>query len=172
MNTTSMLCSLRSAITCSPDRLFPLLESIAVNSIIGHPSLVSNLFAPVKFAVTFGSQPTGSCPAFQAMATSTKNSGSVWTIATIDNARPWLIEYCDASAAQAIIMAAAITEAKVKRARISVREEKDVDEAENIRTKATPTTKVIVRTAKFLRTLLSCRDLPIRIRTVAALFLH
>ena len=81
------------------------------------------------------------------MAPSTKNSGSVWTIATIANARPWLIEYCDASAAQAIIMAAAITEAKVKRARISVREEKDVDEAANIRTKATPTTQVIVRPA-------------------------
>ena len=147
MNTTSMLCSLRSAITCSPDRLFPLLESIAVKRIRGHPSPVSSLFAPVKFAVTLGSQPTGSCPAFQAMAPSTKNSGSVWTIATTANARPWLIEYCDASAAQAIIMAAAITEAKVKRARISVREEKDVDEAANIRTKATPTTQVIVRPA-------------------------
>jgi len=44
-------------------------------------------------------------------------------------------------------MAAAITEAKVKRARISVREEKDVDEAANIRTKATPTTQVTARPA-------------------------
>src|SRR5437899_7931021 len=122
MNTTSMLCSLRIAITCSPDRLLPLLESIAVKSIRGHHRPVSNLLAPVKFAVTLGSQPTGSFPAFQAMAPSTKNSGSVWTIATTANARPWLIEYCDASAAQAINIAAAITEAKVKKARINVRE--------------------------------------------------
>src|SRR5438034_9660688 len=98
MNTTSMLCSLRSAITCSPDRLFPLLESIAVNSIRGHPSHVSNLFAPVKFAVTLGSQPTGSCPAFQAMAPSTQNSGSVWPFVKIANARPWLTEDGDAPA--------------------------------------------------------------------------
>src|SRR5256885_12799539 len=90
---------------------------------------------------------TGLCPASQPMAAPRKSWGSGWWLQRTANARPWLIEYCDASAAQAIIMAAAITEAKVKRARISVREEKDVDEAANIRTKATPTTQVIVRPA-------------------------
>jgi len=44
-------------------------------------------------------------------------------------------------------MAAAITEAKVKKARISVREEKDVDEASKNRTKPTPMMQVIVRLA-------------------------
>ena len=55
-------------------------------------------------------------PAFHVIAPSTKNSGRVCTIATIANARPWLIENWEASAAQAIIIAAETTATNVKSA--------------------------------------------------------
>ena len=48
-----------------------------VKKMSGQPKPVSNLFAPVKFAMTFGSHCTGSIPAFQAIVPSTKYSGIV-----------------------------------------------------------------------------------------------
>ena len=104
----------------------------------GHPRPVSNLFAPVKFAVTLGSHTGGFCPAFQAIAPSTKNSGRVCTMATIASASPWLMENWEASAAQAIIIAAATTEPNVNKANTTVREENEVDEASSKSTTATP----------------------------------
>src|SRR6266571_9332323 len=93
---------------------------ITVNSIRGQPSPVSNRLAPVKLAITFGTQISGSLPAFQAMVPSTKYSGMVWTIATIARASPLLMENSEASAAQAIRREAAMTAPNVKNATVYV----------------------------------------------------
>src|SRR3989442_7965650 len=93
---------------------------IKVNSIKGHPSPVNNRLAPVKLAITFGTQTNGSLPAFQAMVPSTKYSGMVWTIATIARASPLLMENSEASAAQAIRREAAMTAPNVKKATVYV----------------------------------------------------
>src|SRR6266571_4018328 len=93
---------------------------INVNSIRGQPSPVSNRLAPVKLAITFGTQINGSFPAFQAIVPSTKYSGMVWTIATIARASPLLMETSEASAAQAIRREAAMTAPKVKKATVYV----------------------------------------------------
>src|SRR2546425_10221770 len=98
---------------------------MTVNIIRGHPSPVSSLLAPVKFAITFGIQQStvqfkGSLPAFHAMVPSTKYSGIVWTIATIARASPLLIENSEASAAHAMRREAAMTAPKVKKATVYV----------------------------------------------------
>src|SRR5712692_1787304 len=93
---------------------------INVNSIRGQPSPVSNRLAPVKLAITFGTQINWSLPAFHAMVPSTKYSGMVWTIATIARASPLLIENSEASAAQAIRRDAAMTAPNVKKATVYV----------------------------------------------------
>src|SRR5438309_10585676 len=93
---------------------------INVNSIRGQPSPVSNRLAPVKLAITFGTQINGSLPAFHAMVPSTKYSGIVWTIATIARASPLLIENSEASAAHAMRREAAMTAPKVKKATVYV----------------------------------------------------
>jgi len=63
------------------------------------------------------------------MAPSTKNSGSVWTIALLPM-QDLADRVLRCFSGQAIIIAAAITEAKVKKARISVREENDFENLE------------------------------------------
>src|SRR5229473_7400355 len=93
---------------------------INVNSIRGQPSPVSNRLAPVKLAITFGTQINGSLPAFQAIVPSTKYSGMVWTMATSARASPLLIENSEASAAQAIRRDAAMTAPNVTKATVKV----------------------------------------------------
>ncbi len=116
MKITSTLCSFASPIARGPDWCFLLFWTARVKSIRGQPTPVRSRFAPVKFAITFGSQFDGSWPAFQAIVPSTKYSGMVWTMATTASASPWLMANSDASAAQAMRIDAATTAAKVEKA--------------------------------------------------------
>src|SRR5262245_1266274 len=85
---------------------------------MGHPSPTRRRNDPVKFAVIRCTL-LGSFPASYAITASTANSGSVCSHARIASASPCEIRNCAASAAQAITIAAAITDGNVQRAEIA-----------------------------------------------------
>ena len=116
-----MLCSRRSSMVVCPFKPRLLFWMTRVKKMSGQPKPVRRRFAPVKLAMTLGSQCAGSLPAFQAIVPSTKYSGIVCTIATTARASPRLIEDSAASEAHAINSEAAITAPKVETATAKTR---------------------------------------------------